>query len=55
MRWLLRKCPQCSSYTLREICPYCGVRTVTPHPPRFSPKDKYVRERFLIRLEDQVK
>jgi H/ACA ribonucleoprotein complex subunit 3 len=31
----------CGSYMLREACPGCGGRAVAPHPPRFSPEDRY--------------
>jgi len=41
----LRKCVTCKSYTLKEICPKCGKKTITPHPPRFSPEDKYGKYR----------
>jgi H/ACA ribonucleoprotein complex subunit 3 len=37
----LRKCPNCKKYTLKEICPYCGKKTVSPHPPKYSPQDKF--------------
>ncbi|MGA8855913.1 MAG: RNA-protein complex protein Nop10 [Candidatus Bathyarchaeia archaeon] len=45
MKWLLRKCPNCKTYTLKQNCPKCGEPTVTPHPPKFSPHDKYARLR----------
>lgn len=35
------KCPECDSYTLSEECEDCGVRTINPKPPKFSPEDKY--------------
>ncbi|MFN3267683.1 MAG: RNA-protein complex protein Nop10 [Zestosphaera sp.] len=49
MKFLMRKCLNCGRYTLKEVCPVCGSRTVCPHPPRFSPKDKYVRYRVLAK------
>lgn len=45
MKFLIRKCPKCSKYTLKENCPVCATQTVNPHPPRFSPNDKYARYR----------
>lgn len=36
----LRKCPRCKTYTLKEVCK-CGEKTASPHPPKFSPEDKY--------------
>ncbi|TFF68039.1 RNA-protein complex protein Nop10 [Candidatus Thorarchaeota archaeon] len=36
------KCSECGEYTLDdETCPKCGGSVKTPHPPRFSPVDKY--------------
>ncbi|HDN76179.1 MAG TPA: RNA-protein complex protein Nop10 [Acidilobales archaeon] len=49
MKFLIRKCPKCGTYTLREECPKCGTKTKVAHPPRFSPEDKYVRYRVLIK------
>ena len=51
MRWLIRKCPKCLSYTLEDKCPKCGTATKVAHPHRFSPIDKYVRYRILMREE----
>ncbi|MGA3295865.1 MAG: RNA-protein complex protein Nop10 [Candidatus Bathyarchaeia archaeon] len=45
MKWLLRKCPSCNTYTLKEKCSKCGNETISPHPPRFSPHDKYAKLR----------
>lgn len=50
MRWLIRKCPKCGRYTLKEQCSSCGIKTVTPHPHRFSPEDKYVKYRVMAKL-----
>lgn len=41
MKSLMRKCEKCSVYTLREQCTKCGNPTIIPHPPKFSPDDKY--------------
>ncbi|HDI01030.1 MAG TPA: RNA-protein complex protein Nop10 [Candidatus Bathyarchaeota archaeon] len=47
MRWLMRKCVNCGRYTLRQDkCPICGSEVRVPHPPRFSPEDKYVLYRL---------
>ncbi|HMB66615.1 MAG TPA: RNA-protein complex protein Nop10 [Candidatus Bathyarchaeia archaeon] len=46
MKWLMRRCPKCSRYTLKETCPACGAPTENPHPPKFSPDDKYARQRM---------
>ncbi|MGA3108012.1 MAG: RNA-protein complex protein Nop10 [Candidatus Bathyarchaeia archaeon] len=45
MKWLIRKCPTCKTYTMKPNCPKCGTQTVTPHPTRFSPHDKYAKLR----------
>lgn len=48
---LLRKCPNCNTYTFKKLCPRCESETVSPHPAKFSPDDKYalyrVRDRYL--------
>lgn len=44
----MKKCAECGNYTLKDICP-CGGQTVTPAPPRFSPDDKYWKERLKAR------
>jgi H/ACA ribonucleoprotein complex subunit 3 len=46
MRYLIRKCIKCGRYTLKDRCPICGSETVSPHPPRFSPEDRYVAYRI---------
>jgi H/ACA ribonucleoprotein complex subunit 3 len=49
---LLRKCEKCGSYTLkRSACPYCGGKLKVPHPPKFSPDDKYLRYRMVLKME----
>jgi len=50
--WLLRKCKGCYRYTLRkDACPYCGGQVVAPHPPKFSPDDKYLKYRMALKRE----
>ncbi len=49
MRFLLRKCPKCGTYTLKDECPRCGSKTRVAHPSRFSPEDKYVRYRVIMK------
>ncbi len=46
MTWLLRKCPKDGTYTFQDKCPKCGTKTIIPHPPKFSPEDKYVKYRI---------
>ncbi|MFY9966222.1 MAG: RNA-protein complex protein Nop10 [Nitrososphaeraceae archaeon] len=42
---LMRLCRSCARYTLKLDCPACGSITINPHPPRYSPDDKYIRYR----------
>lgn len=51
MKHLIRKCTACSAYTLKHNCPKCGKATQDPHPPKYSPDDKYVRYRVAERYE----
>jgi H/ACA ribonucleoprotein complex subunit 3 len=52
MVWLLKRCDQCGSYTLkRSVCPYCGGGLRVPHPPKFSPDDKYLKYRMALKME----
>ncbi|MEM0001004.1 MAG: RNA-protein complex protein Nop10 [Desulfurococcaceae archaeon] len=55
MNWLMRRCKNCGRYTLtKERCPHCGGELVVPHPPRFSPVDKYVEYRLRMKLEKRI-
>jgi len=55
LNWLMRKCIKCGRYTLRrDKCPYCGGELVVPHPPRFSPVDKYVAYRLREKLSSKL-
>jgi len=49
MKWKIRKCPKDFTYTLKDKCPICGSPTIVPHPPRFSPIDKYVKYRIELK------
>jgi len=50
----MKICPECKKYTLKDLCPLCKVRTVNPHPPKFSPEDKYGKYRRLIKKERAI-
>ena len=56
---LLRKCKACGRYTINnKQCPYCGGPLGTPHPPKFSPEDKYGKYRRAMKKmlwEQQLK
>lgn len=45
----ISKCMACGSYSYREQCPKCGGRSASPHPPRFSPEDRYGHYRRRLR------
>jgi len=48
---ILRKCKRCGRYTLRkDRCPYCGGEVVNPHPPKYSPDDRYFVYRLLTKI-----
>ena len=52
MVWLLRKCEKCGKYTLeKNKCPYCSGRVRIPHPPKFSPDDKYLKYKMALKEE----
>ena len=46
MRFQLRKCSVCNSYTLKNECLKCNNPTKLVHPAKFSPDDKYMRLRM---------
>ncbi|HIH06918.1 MAG TPA: RNA-protein complex protein Nop10 [Candidatus Nitrosotenuis sp.] len=52
MKFQLRKCPECEGYTLKEECRKCNIKTVTAHPAKFSPDDKYARYRIMNKFKD---
>jgi H/ACA ribonucleoprotein complex subunit 3 len=33
---LLKKCFNCKTYTIKEICPVCKTKTTSAHPLKFS-------------------
>ncbi|ADN51434.1 RNA-protein complex protein Nop10 [Vulcanisaeta distributa] len=48
---ILRRCKNCGRYTLRkDKCPYCGGELEVPHPPKYSPDDKYGRYRLIMKV-----
>jgi len=38
----------------KDKCPVCGGELIVPHPPRFSPIDKYVEQRLRMKMEKGV-
>ncbi len=51
MHTLIRKCPKCKRYTLKEFCPVCGEKTIEAIPPKFSPEDRYGEYRRKLKRE----
>ncbi len=49
MKFQLRKCTKCNQYTLKEKCSRCNEKTISAHPAKFSPDDKYMRYRLAER------
>ena len=49
MRFQLRKCVKCNRYTLKIKCSQCDGETISVHPAKFSPDDKYMRYRLAER------
>lgn len=42
-------CPGCHSYSLAGRCEACGLDAITPHPPKFSPEDRYGKYRRQLK------
>ncbi|MCK5038057.1 MAG: RNA-protein complex protein Nop10 [Thermoplasmata archaeon] len=42
-------CPECKKYTMASKCPKCDTDSTTPHPPRFSPEDRYGKYRRQLK------
>jgi H/ACA ribonucleoprotein complex subunit 3 len=49
MKCQLRKCQRCNRYSLKEKCSLCNQETISAHPAKFSPDDKYMRYRLAER------
>jgi len=49
MTGYIRQCPVDKTYTLFETCPKCGHATVSSHPAKYSPQDKYGKYRRLVK------
>ncbi|RLG19154.1 ribosome biogenesis protein [Nanoarchaeota archaeon] len=49
MRRKILYCEKCKIYTLREVCKFCGGKTIEKKPMKFSLQDQYAkyRRRFL--------
>ena len=47
MKFQLRKCDKCKTYSLKQKCEKCNQETKSAHPAKFSPDDKYLRYRIM--------
>ena len=45
----INKCMDCRYYTMNEKCPNCRGKAVSPHPPKFSPEDRYGKYRRQLK------
>jgi H/ACA ribonucleoprotein complex subunit 3 len=36
------------------MCPHCGGTVHIPHPPKFSPDDKYLKYRIAVKKEEHA-
>ncbi|HZE77880.1 MAG TPA: RNA-protein complex protein Nop10 [Nitrososphaeraceae archaeon] len=54
MKHLIRKCSSCKIYTLKYSCPKCSSSTHEPHPPKYSPEDRYASYRTIDRYKNPV-
>ena len=48
------KSGNCGRYTMDEKCRSCGGDTVTVHPARYSPDDRYARYRTPLAYEEKT-
>jgi H/ACA ribonucleoprotein complex subunit 3 len=51
MRSSIRRCPACGLYSTKDICT-CGAHTVSAHPAKFSPDDRYGEYRRKAIVEE---
>ena len=49
MHFQIRKCDRCYEYTLKNTCKKCSNETISVHPAKFSPDDKYLKYRMIGR------
>ena len=45
-------CKSCHTYTLKESCPKCNKKTVSPKPGKYSPLDPYGKYRRIAKKND---
>ena len=47
MKFQIRKCNECDEYSLKNYCKICNKQTVSVHPAKYSPDDKYLKYRLM--------
>jgi H/ACA ribonucleoprotein complex subunit 3 len=47
----MKKCQECSAYTIKDICPKCGKGTAGVGPMRYSPQDRFGKYRLRAKQE----
>ncbi|MEK6835535.1 MAG: RNA-protein complex protein Nop10 [Nanoarchaeota archaeon] len=52
MKVEILKCNSCNIYTLKDECPNCNKKTLSPKPAKFSIEDKYQKYRLKARKWD---
>ncbi|MBS3145843.1 RNA-protein complex protein Nop10 [Candidatus Woesearchaeota archaeon] len=52
MKNRILRCSKCFSYTLKEVCDNCRLKTNSTKPARFSPLDKYGKYRREYKLNN---
>ncbi|WP_456373138.1 RNA-protein complex protein Nop10 [Methanocaldococcus sp.] len=45
----MKKCLKCGTYTLKDVCPKCGEKTIIPKPPKFSLEDRWGKYRRMLK------
>lgn len=44
-------CQKCKAYTMKQVCPKCGTKTIQKKPAKFSPEDPYGKYRRKAKKE----
>ena len=51
----LRKCTACARYSMKDLCPSCGAKTIEPGPAKYSPEDHYGKYRRALKREARAR
>ena len=49
MKKEILKCTKCSTYTLKNFCPSCNSKTLSPKPAKFSIEDRWGKYRRIAK------